>query len=55
MLYNLTRHVPGLDTDVVWLSLDDRIADSTVDATGQPTTNVLPIFYGGIPVTPVSS
>jgi hypothetical protein len=54
-LFNLTKHVPGLDMDGTFISADDRTGEVTISATNYPTTNVVPFFFGGIPRSPVDT
>ena len=51
-LFNLTRYAPGVDCDLVFLSVDDTVAETRFDAGNYATTNLHPLFYGGFPASP---
>ncbi len=51
-LFNLTRYAPGFDCDLVFLSVDDNVAETRFDAGNYTTTNLNPLFYGGLPADP---
>ncbi|GAA5507113.1 hypothetical protein [Novipirellula caenicola] len=51
-LFNLTRYAPGFDCDFVFLSVDDMVAETQFDAGNYTTTNLNPLFYGGLPSAP---
>ena len=53
--YNLSKRLPGLDMDFVFMGVDQTIANPTVNTSGFSTTNVNPAFYGGFPIAPVPS
>ncbi|TWU20514.1 hypothetical protein Pla52o_43920 [Novipirellula galeiformis] len=51
-LFNLSRYAPGFDCDLVFLSVDDTVAETRFDAGNYTTTNLNPLFYGGSPLSP---
>ncbi|MEM6474105.1 MAG: hypothetical protein AAF802_31435 [Planctomycetota bacterium] len=55
-MFNLTDHLPGLDMELIYFEVGDTVADASLNAGSFPSASVLnPIFFSGIPVTPVAA
>lgn len=51
-LFNLSKHVSGLDMELLYFDLDDQVANETVDASGFNTDDLISLFFNSIPADP---
>ncbi|TWT82283.1 hypothetical protein CA13_37450 [Planctomycetes bacterium CA13] len=54
-LFNLSRHVQGLDTGISFFSVGGTVGESVIGTPGDLSTNLYPHFYAGTPTSPQSS
>lgn len=55
-MFNLCSHLPGLDMDATFIGSEDTTSSVTLNAANFPlTTNMVPVFFNGIPASPVAS
>ncbi|MEO1617191.1 MAG: hypothetical protein AAFV88_15175 [Planctomycetota bacterium] len=55
-LFNLSKHVPGLDTELIYFEVGDTVADKSLNAANYPTASVLnTVFFQGVPASPVAA